>query len=161
MRLWGHDAYVSWMRGYDAWVRDVVMPAAGCGGAAGGLYYQRPPTLRVAMPSVAATIGVHRDADYPDHHAGEINFWVPLVPVAGSNTLWLESEPGAGDFQPRALGVGQCLRFNGNLCRHHTVPNQSGTTRVSFDLRVLPAAALADGEAPPLKIGDYAVGYVE
>ena len=41
-----------------------------------GGYVQRPPTLRVAMPSHAATIGVHRDADYRGHHAAEANFWV-------------------------------------------------------------------------------------
>eukprot|EP00729_Bicosta_minor_P000741 gene741-7470_t len=52
-----------------------------------------PPTLRVAMPSRAATIGVHRDADYPGHHAAEINFWCPLVSVSSTNTLWVESEP--------------------------------------------------------------------
>lgn len=156
-KLWASAVYEAWLGGYDAWVRDVVLPVAGSGGP---IYYQRPPTLRVAMPSHAATIGVHRDADYPEHHPAEINFWCPLVRVGGTSALWLESAPGAGDYAPRALEVGDVLRFNGYLCRHHTVPNRSGTTRVSFDLRCLPACALRPGEAPPTKIGDYAVGYV-
>merc|ERR1712039_967532 len=88
-------------------------------------------------------------------HPAEANFWVPLVDVEGSNALWLESAPGQGDFQPRDLSVGQVLRFNGSLCRHHTVPNTSGRTRVSFDLRAIPASAI-EGEAPTF-IGDYGV----
>jgi len=81
------------------------------------------------------------------------------VPVNDSTALWLESAPDASDFAPRALALGEALRFNGSLCRHHTVPNQSGTTRVSFDLRVVPAACV-DG-APPERIGDYEVGYMQ
>ena len=78
-----------------------------------------------------------------------------------ASALWLESAPERGDFQPRPLRVGECLRFNGSLCRHHTQPNSTGRTRVSFDLRCIPASALGPGEAPPAVIGDYAVGYVE
>lgn len=153
-KLWASAAYRRWLDGYDAWVRAVVLPAAG----GDAIYYQRPPTLRVAMPSVAATIGIHRDADYPRHQPAEINWWCPLVDVADSSALWLESAPGRGDFAPRALRVGEALRFNGSLCRHHTVANQSGTTRVSFDLRAIPAAAVV-GE-PPERIGDYDVAFM-
>lgn len=40
---------------------------------------------------------------------------------------------------------GQCLKFNGNLCRHFTKPNQEGRTRVSFDLRCIPASCVNGG----------------
>ena len=149
-RLIASEAYQRWLGAYDAWVRAVILPVVG-----EEFLFQRPPTLRVVMPSRAATIGVHRDADYHGHHSGEINFWCPVVPVADSSALWLESAPERGDFHPRPLAVGQCLRFNGSLCRHHTVPNQSGSTRVSFDLRVIPLSALGDDEAVPQMIGDY------
>ena len=142
--------YEDWLAGYDRWVRAVILPVIG-----ESFHYQRPPTLRIAMPSLAATIGKHRDADYPGHHAAEINFWCPLTPVSDSSALWLESSPDADDFAPRNMKVGECLRFNGQLCRHHTAPNQTGATRVSFDLRVVPASALAVGEMPPTKCGDY------
>ena len=154
-KMLASPAYLEWLQGYDEWVHAVVLPIIG-----EPFYYQRPPTLRIAMPSVAATIGVHRDADYSGHHPSEINFWVPLTPVAGSSALWLESYPNAGDFKARDMQVGQCLRFNGQLCRHHTAPNQTGATRVSFDLRVVPVSALAADEEPPTKMGDYAVGYM-
>ena len=75
--------------------------------------------------------------------------------VDGARALWLESAPEAGDFSPRALRVGQCLRFNGSLCRHHTVPNTSTLTRCSFDLRVVPASAVSADGPPLTRIGDY------
>eukprot|EP00967_Tisochrysis_lutea_P042109 scaffold50686_cov35-Tisochrysis_lutea.AAC.1 len=148
-RLWASEQYRRWLESYDEWVRAVVLPAVG-----ESIYYQRPPTLRVAMPSHAATIGVHRDIDYDNHHAAEINFWCPLTPVLGSSALHLETAPNAGDFRPVPLNVGQVLRFNGSLCRHFTVPNQTDATRVSFDLRCIPVSALAEDEAPQF-IGDY------
>ena len=84
------------------------------------------------------------------HRAAEINFWCPLVAeVSGCSALWLESSPGRGDFRPRALRLGQCLRFNGNLCRHHTQPTlHTDTTRVSFDLRVFALGIAAAGPGP-------------
>jgi len=163
-RMHNSAEYKAWLEGYDEWVRKVVLPKAGNGK---GIYYQRPPTLRIAMPSWAATIGIHRDADYPGHHPAEINFWCPLVNVANTNTLWVESEPGKEDYRSMDLDYGQCLVFNGNLCKHFTKPNKEGRTRVSFDLRCIPAFAVDGGGGaagsdglPPSMIGDYGVGYM-
>lgn len=155
-RLWASSEYQNWLTAYDAWVAAVVLPAVGQ-----SIYYQRPPTLRVAMPSHAATIGVHCDADYPNHHLAEINFWCPLTPVSGSSALHLETAPGRGDFRPLALVPGEVLRFNGSLCRHHTVPNITGRTRVSFDLRCIPASAVDTSRGPPQRIGDYTCCFME
>merc|ERR1712039_1150424 len=110
------------------------------------------------MGARAATIGVHCDADYHGHHPTEANFWVPLVTVGGANTLWVESAPEADDFRPIALGLGDVLRFNGSRCRHHTVPNTTDVTRVSFDLRAIPASSVKG--SPPERIGDYGVAFV-
>jgi hypothetical protein len=38
----------------------------------------------------------------------EVNFWVPLTRVFGTNTLFVESAPGRGDFRPVELGYGAC-----------------------------------------------------
>ena len=35
-------------------------------------------------------------------------------------------------------GVGQCVLFWGNQCLHYTLPNDTDTTRVSIDFRVVP-----------------------
>ena len=42
------EEWARFLSAYDEFIRDVVAPASG---DAEGIYYQRPPTLRVAMPS--------------------------------------------------------------------------------------------------------------
>jgi hypothetical protein len=120
----------------------------------GGVAFQMPPTLRVHMPGRVGTIPMHRDLDYAGHSHSEINFWIPLTAVWGSNTLHLESAPDRGDFRPMALMYGQLLRFNGNECRHYTVANTTGATRVSFDLRCIPLSLF---DPHQMLIGDYKV----
>ena len=78
---------------------------------------------------------------------------VPMVRVWGSNTLQLESEPGAGDQKPVEMGCGELLRFNGSHCSHHTLPNATDSTRVSFDFRVIPRSFWNDDYGR--RIGDY------
>lgn len=101
--------------------------------------YQREPNLRVVLPSGKPYGYLHCDADY-HHPPAEVNWWLPLTPVSGTNTLYIETKPGLGDFHAVELEYGQVLRFYGNLCQHHTLPNTSDRTRVSLDLRVLSLA---------------------
>ena len=154
-RLHRSCAYQAFLSAYHDFVREVVAPLSGEGEGAGGLVYQCPPTLRIAMPSRAPTIGMHVDSEYARHESSEINFWVPLsTPVEGENALHLESWPGKGDFRAVALGLGEGLRFNGQQCRHYTVPNSTGHTRVSLDFRVIPRSLFRDDWDG--HIGDYA-----
>merc|ERR1712039_1033695 len=54
------------------------------------------------------------------------------------NTLYAESRRGLGDFHPFELpSPGHLVRFYANQVWHYTVPNESESTRVSFDFRVL------------------------
>merc|ERR1711920_207162 len=121
--------------------------------------FQRLPSLRVHMP-YTRTLGVpHIDADY-HHQPTEINFWLPLVAVSGSNSLFAESAPGRGDFAPFEATPGQYVRFYGNACRHFTVENISDVTRVSLDIRVIPEACfvpnwLSPNGLVPFKLGQY------
>ena len=93
--------------------------------------------------------------DYALHWRGEVNFWLPVTSVFGSNTLWLESEPGAGDFRPMELSAGELLRFNGYECRHYTMPNETAASRVSFDWRAIPAELCGAAGGAVEMIGDY------
>lgn len=77
---------------YQEFVRDFILPQFQ---EYGGILYQAVPTLRVVFPGSVAPVKPHKDADYW-HDSNEINFWVPLVPVSGANSLWSESEPGKG-----------------------------------------------------------------
>lgn len=122
--------------------------------------YQRDATFRVQVPADEAMGFLHTDADY-HHPPAEVNWWLPLTRVWGSNTLHIESEPGKGDFAPAELEYGQVLRFYGNLCQHHTVANKTDYSRVSFDFRVLhllyhdPSWIDQRGHENPFEVGIY------
>ena len=96
--------YRAFLDAFHAFVRDVIAPL--CGDET-GIVFQSPPTLRVQMPSHAPTIGLHCDSEYDRHESSEINFWIPLTAVFGSNTLQLESKPGASDFRAMGMDLGQ------------------------------------------------------
>ena len=121
---------------YSAFIRGVAAPFFA---DPESVVCQRDPTFRCVMPSDSAVGIPHCDADYL-HQASEINFWLPLTRVYGSNTLWVESSPGLGDFHPLELEYGQAAVFYGNQCRHYTMANDTPTTRVSIDFRVIPGA---------------------
>ena len=50
--------------------------------------------------------------------------------------MWVESEPGKEDYRPIPVKLGEMLRFWAVHKRHFSKPNDTGLTRVSFDLRV-------------------------
>jgi len=123
--------------------------------------YQADPTLRVHIAGTGRALGVpHVDADY-FHQPAELNYWLPLTPCWGANTLWCESRRGAADYAPFTLqGAGRYQRFWGNQLRHFTLPNDTGSTRVSFDLRCVPLSLFVhDWKAPkgnvPFALGFY------
>lgn len=98
--------------------------------------YQFPPTLRIQPGPSEEFKRPHRDAEY-GHQIGEINFWMPLTSYdATQATLWVESCPGVGDFQPLAINYGSIAAFHGTLCRHHVPANKSECTRISLDFRI-------------------------
>ena len=115
---------------YHNFVKEVIGPQMG----GGTIQYQRAPTLRVYTPSLTAMGKMHNDCNY-NHQPSEINFWLPLTNVFGSNTMWVESEENKGDFHPLTMKYGEYVRFYGNKCRHYTIPNDSSKTRVSLDFR--------------------------
>jgi len=161
------EAYCRFLELYDAFCEHVIVPLTGDSSA----YIQRPPTLRVHLagqPQARGKIGMHKDGDYPGHCAAEINFWVPLTHASGRNSLFVESQEGRGDFQPLELEYGEVFRFHGYSCRHHTAGNDTGVTRVSFDLRAVPASCCpAEVLRGPrrgtrgLRIGDYPARLVQ
>jgi len=107
----------------------------------------------VHLPNNVAVGQKHRDSDY--HHAEhEINFWVPLTKVWDTNSLFLESEPNKGDFHSlHPMQFGQIFRFWGNQCYHYNELNQTGHTRVSFDLRIIPHSRFRPVDGVAVKSG--------
>eukprot|EP00961_Rhodomonas_salina_P207468 2800453-Rhodomonas_salina.1 len=122
--------------------------------------YQTEASLRVHLPQTTALGVPHTDSDY-FHQPGEINFWFPVnETVGGENSLFCESVSKKGDFHSFDVRYGAGVRFYGNKCRHYTVRNGSDRTRVSLDIRVIPARLYCDewkgarGHVP-FRVGGY------
>ena len=101
------------------------------------IVFQRKPTLRVHFKDNLAVGGFHRDRDY-NHSEHEVNFFVPLTKAFESNTIWVESEEGKEDFSPMEASYREFYMWNGANLKHGNKKNTTGSTRVSFDFRVLP-----------------------
>ena len=138
---------------FDRFVRSVCIPhmsnllRAASGGNDETYHYQVFPCIRVIQPG-EFSIGPHADCAY-GHHPLSINFYVPLTPIQGTSSLFLESTPGRQDWHPIVGDYGSEVRhFAGGMNAHWTTENMTGKTRVSLDFRVVPGKwfhALADG----------------
>lgn len=106
------------------------------------LYYQAFPCIRVVRPG-EFSIGVHADVNYGFSPAN-VNYYVGLTGVYGTNSIAVESRPGREDFKVASLEYGDIYRFHGAMCAHLTMENTTATTRVSLDFRVI-AGSLWDG----------------
>jgi len=102
------------------------------------LVYQSFPSIRMQFPGSIA-VKKHCDSDsFGSHPIGERNFIIPLTTMTKTASIYIESEPGKGDFESQNLDYGDLFYFNVNTCIHHNEPNQENYLRVSFDFRVVP-----------------------
>ena len=114
------------------------------------LVVQKDPCFRVCPPSTTALglkdgesnnddapIGMHTDADY-NHPPEEMNFILGITELLDTNSVYIESAPGKGDFKPVRLLWNEFLQFNGNQCRHYNMKNKIGLSRISIDFRIIP-----------------------
>lgn len=134
----------AWRAAYDALVHEVVVPLFG-----ERLVYQAVPTFRVHLPGNVAVGELHTDADY-GHGPDEVNVWVPLTDAAGSATIRVARRPGrdaADTCAPIDVDLGQIVVFDAVNYLHGNDVNDGPESRVSFDLRVVPAAIYADSDA--------------
>ncbi len=145
------------MRVYDAFLRNFVRSMFD-----ESLVVQEQPTFRIHWVGNLGVGAFHKDKEY-NHPEEETNFWVPVTPAFGTNTIWIESQPDRGDFQPQPVNYGQALVFPGCQLTHGNKVNDTGKTRVSFDFRVIPKSKWVDPIEPTAgiafgrlrKIGDY------
>ena len=99
------------------------------------IHFQSFPCIRVVRPG-EFSIGPHCDASY-GFSQGNVNFYVPLTKIFGTNSLILESNPGLEDWHTIELEYGNLKRFYGSQCSHFTAENTTGQTRISLDFRVI------------------------
>jgi perosamine synthetase len=101
------------------------------------LIYQSYPSIRFQFCN-SITVPPHCDSDsIGKHPIGEKNFIVPITKMENTNSVYIESFPGKGDFEPVFLEYGDIFYFNGNKCIHKNEPNLEKKMRISFDFRVI------------------------
>lgn len=120
---------------YERFVHELLVRHFG-----GRLSYAKRPKMRVHLAGTGSVSRWHRDADVTGR-LDQINVWLPCTDCFGGNTLWVENDYGNGNHQPIAVRHGQALLFDGGLLDHGTVSNDTGNSRVSFDLRFAPSSA--------------------
>jgi hypothetical protein len=96
--------------------------------------YQSLAGMCVNFHGSKAVLRFHADAEY-GQRLESINLWLPVTKVWGSNSMYLESDVGRADFTPLQLEYGQACIFHGGELVHGTVDNDSGSTRISYDIR--------------------------
>jgi hypothetical protein len=96
--------------------------------------HQEVAMMRVNFHGSRAILRFHNDREYGQQPT-QINIWLPITSVYGSNSMYVESHPGLSDFAPVELHYGQGLMFYGTELLHGTLDNVSGGTRISYDFR--------------------------
>lgn len=128
-----YDNFVIIQDSYTKFIKDFVKPLFN----GEKIVYQKVPTFRVHLVGNLSVGEFHRDRDYR-HLTTEVNFWVPFTNAYGTNTIWIESKENLNDFSPKELEYGQVLQFDGANLLHGNKINDTETTRVSMDFRVIP-----------------------
>tara|TARA_B100001093_G_C26449878_1_gene851814 strand:- start:320 stop:649 length:330 start_codon:yes stop_codon:yes gene_type:complete len=82
---------------------------------------------------------MHIDADY-NHPKEEMNYWMPITELNEINTVWHETQPNKGDFQPLIINYGEIAKVYFNQCRHFSKLNTTNKTRLSLDFRIIPGS---------------------
>ena len=146
----------SFWSAYEGLVLELLAPRVRAAMGCDRLLFQSFPCVRVHRPG-EFSIGPHCDAQYqaPD---GNLNYYLPLTAIGGTNSLYLESEPGAEDWHPLELSYGELQTFYGVYCAHFTAENTTGTTRASLDFRLVPGGCYetrADCQPVDFKVGGY------
>jgi hypothetical protein len=121
--------------------------------------YQRLPTFRVHLPNNLSVGAYHTDSEY-NHPIEEVNIWVPLTNTRETNSIYIESSPGKGDFEAMQMIPGQYMMFDSRL-KHGNELNSTGETRISFDFRIIRASEYQSSELRSVSkgrqfvVGDY------
>jgi ectoine hydroxylase-related dioxygenase (phytanoyl-CoA dioxygenase family) len=101
------------------------------------IIYQSIPTFRVQLAGGNLGVGEwHKDKTY-NHGTTEVNFWMPFVNTNEYNTIWMESKEDKGDYRSYKVNYGEILVFDGANLIHGNKNNDSLSTRVSVDFRLV------------------------
>ena len=122
---------------YDKFILNVIRPLYD-----EEIVYQKIPTFRLHFPGNIAVGEWHKDKWYRDEkwheEVCELNYYLPFTRAYGTNTIWAESEEDKGDFKPMDVKYGECIQWEGSNLTHGNKQNDTNTTRISVDFRIIP-----------------------
>lgn len=116
------------------------------------IIYQKYPTLRIQIPDGKGVATYHIDSQY-NHPVDEVNIWLPLTHAEGTRSIYIESEPGKGDYTAQDVAYGEYLMFEGGKLAHGNEVNTTGQTRISIDMRVIPLSKYQPSDMKGLAYG--------
>lgn len=122
------------------------------------MIYQARPSFRVHLDGNKAVGSFHRDADF-GHSIHEVNIYMPLTKAFGHNTIWFENT--IGEYEPIEADYGELVIWNGAITPHGNYLNDTGSTRVSFDFRLIRESRFVDEgnktvtQGKSFSLGDY------
>ena len=125
------NAFEDIFENYRKFISDIIIENIGTIDS-----YQSPPSFRFHYCGRGSSV-FHKDRDFGVED-GRLNVWVPLTKVWGSNSLWVENQVDAKDFEPLTMNPGQALVFDGVNRGHGSKINATNTSRISFDFRFMP-----------------------
>lgn len=121
---------------YNKLVEEVVYPIYNC-----PIVYQAIPTFRIHLPGNIAVGEFHKDKWYRDEKwhekVSESNFFLPFTRAYDTNTIWVESIEDLEDFAPMESNYGELIKWDGVNLKHGNKTNNTPTTRISVDFRVM------------------------
>lgn len=104
--------------------------------------YQKIPTFRLHFPGNIAVGEWHKDKWYRDkewhEEVCELNFYLPFTNAYKTNTIWVESKEDKKDFKVINAKYGEVIQWDGSNLTHGNKRNDTNTTRISVDFRVIP-----------------------
>lgn len=139
------------------------------------ILYQKTPNLRISFPGTTAIgrrdsdpseeiIGLHKDGDF-GHSDQEINFIIPITEMYDTNSIYYEKNPNANteieDFENLVLVKNTFFKCFFNKQRHYNKINDTGKTRISLDIRIIPFSKYEKSDKQSissqkkLELGDY------
>ena len=133
---------------------------------------QKTPNIRFSIPENAAIgfdpndpeniVGLHCDRNFGHHHT-EQNFIIPITRMFDSNSIYHEPFPSSNtdpaNFENLVLNTNEFANAYFNEIKHCNHINQTGKTRISFDIRIIPFSKyqehLADFKETKFELGKY------
>ena len=122
---------------YESFIKKIIKPLY-----TENIVYQKIPTFRLHFPGNIAVGEYHKDKWYRDvkwhEEVNEMNFFLPFTKAYETNTIWVESKEDKKDYSPMISHYGECIQWDGSNLSHGNKKNETSTTRISVDFRVIP-----------------------